>query len=199
MSVQNLARKRVLRKDQTEKERKSRLICDYIKLRHPDIHSEAERVYDLLKQVYPEKKDLRKSNEFEHLSKYGLNMPMKKYYIRKSKQPVVKNSMILTIPLMTKDDMHEIVTGQSETTVEEVVTGQSETTVEEVVIDQSCQLESTVEEVVMEQSTQPQLESLEPPLTDAMMAEIINDLRGDPDIHSFFENIDFELDNCPIW
>ena len=192
MSVEKRAKRKIQRKHEAEKFQKDRLICDYIRIRHPDIYREAENVYDHLRQAYPEKKDLRKSNEYEAISKQGLNMPIKKYYARKTKQYVPKrqsdpkDNMLLTIPLMSTNDVEEVVLEQL---------SQNETTI---VMEQSTQPSQNETTIVMEQSTQPS-QSIEPPLTEAMMADLINELRGDPDILSFFENIEFELDDCPLW
>ena len=255
MSIQRIVRKKILRRNEAEKTRKDRVVCEYIRIRHPNIYLEAENVYNQLKQLYPEKKDLRKSNEFEEISKHGLDIPIKKYYIRKIKPSVPKDGMVLTIPLMSRNDMDEFelkLQCQYESTVvmdQSTLPCQYESTVvmdhnpvvmdqstlpcqheSTVVMDQStlpCQHESTVvmdqstlpcqheSTVVMDQSTLPcqhestvvmdqptlpcQQENIELPLTEAMMADLINDLRGDPDICSFFENIDFELDDCPLW
>ena len=37
------------------------------------------------------------------------------------------------------------------------------------------------------------------PLDDEAFNTLLDDLRQDPDIASFFDNIDFELDDCPLW
>ena len=221
MSDEKRAQRKIQRKYEAEKFRKDRLICDYIRVRHPDIYSEAENVYNYLREKYPEKKDLRKLNEFESISKQDMDIPIKKYYIRKTKhyvpkeRSVPKDNMHLTEPMLPKydmlltdpkDDMVLTIPLMSTNDLEEVLLGQLSQNKTTVVMEQSTQTWQNETAVVMEQSTQPSknetavvTEPLEPPLTDAMMADLINDLKEDPDICTFFENIEFELDDCPLW
>ena len=37
------------------------------------------------------------------------------------------------------------------------------------------------------------------PLDDDTIDQLINDLRQDPTVQDFFNNIEYELDNCPFW
>ena len=194
MSVESKSKKKKFyRKLEAERVRAERVICGYVKYRHPDIYSEGEEYYNWLNQIYPAKKDLRKSNEFESL-KDGRNISIKKYYIRKktTKQHIVEDSMVLNIPLMDETDIDAAQTPTANETTQE--------TVEEVVLESSSQpqpanetIQETTEEVVLQSSL------AELPLSDDMMDQIIKGLREDPDICGFFDNIEFELDNCPLW
>ena len=213
--VSKWERKNKYRKLEAERVRVERVICGYVKHRHPDIYSEGEEFYNSLNQLYPGKKDLRRCNEFER-PKQGENISIKKYYIRKKPtiQHTVKDSMVLNIPLMDGTDIDKAQTP----TVNE--TGQE--TVEEVALESSCQLQQvnqtiqeTTEEVVLESSCQlqqvnqtiqetteeavVQASFTEPPLSEDIMELLIKGLREDPDICGLFDNIDFELDNCPLW
>ena len=186
-------RKSFYRKLEAERVRTERVICGYIKHRYPDIYSEGEGYYAWLNQIYPAKKDLRRSNEFESL-KHGPNISIKKYYIRKktTKQHTVEDSMVLSIPLMDESDIDAAQTPTANETTQE--------TVEEVVLESSSQhqpanetIQETTGEVVLESSF------TEPPLSDDMMDLIVKELREDPDICAFFDNIDYEQDDCPLW
>ena len=48
------------------------------------------------------------------------------------------------------------------------------------------------------QSTAETWQDLQP-LSDEDFKSLLDDLNQDPDIQSFFNNIEFELDNCPLW
>ena len=177
----NNERKNGYRKLENERIREERVICGYIKYRYPDMYNEANEYYQWLNQLYPTKKDLRKCNEFETL-KHGTDIPIRKHYPRKITPDThnIEDNMVLSIPLMDQDDIQSV---QTPTTP-------NETTVE---------IEETGETVVVQTSSLLETPFTEPFLSDDLLEQIVNDLRKDPDISDFFENIDYEMDECPLW
>ena len=199
-------RKNIYRREESQRVRMERIIAGYVKYRHSNIYDEAKAFYHHLDELYPGKKDLRRSNEYEWL-KNGSHETMKKYYPRKTTNPrkaKITDNMVLQIPLMeitTLSDenlpyTNEITvetSSQSETMVE--ASSQSETTVEtssqsETMVEASSQSETTVEASSL---------STLPPISDELFEQIIQDLCEDPDISNFFNNVDFEIDDCPLW
>ena len=61
--IQKLAKRRELRSKQRAQEREDIFVSDYIKCKYPTVHEEATRVFQLLFNRYPNKLDMRKTNE----------------------------------------------------------------------------------------------------------------------------------------
>ena len=61
--AEKVKKKKESRLKQRNGERKDIFIADYVKCRYPDAYGEAVRVYQLLKNQYPNKIDLRKTEE----------------------------------------------------------------------------------------------------------------------------------------
>ena len=211
----SMDRKNLYRREESQRVRIERIISGYVKYRHPKIYNEAYGFYEHLDRTYPEKKDLRRSNEYEWL-KSGSFGTMRKYYRRGTTNPrktKVTDNMVLEIPLMDETEITVETTvessSQSETTVES--SNQSETTVEsssqpETTVQSSSLSETTVESSSLSETTVessslsiPSMTAELPPISDEMLEQIIGDLGEDPDIDNFFSDIDFELDDCPLW
>ena len=62
-NAEKVIKKKESRLKQRNGERKDIFIADYIKHKHPDAYGEAAQVYQLLKNQYPNKIDLRKTDE----------------------------------------------------------------------------------------------------------------------------------------
>ena len=63
--MSSMERKNIWRRMQTAKVRETRVITGYIEFKHPEVYKEAKEFYTELNNLYPGKKDLRKTNEFE--------------------------------------------------------------------------------------------------------------------------------------
>ena len=61
--IQKLAKRREVRTKQRRQEKEDIFICDCIKHKYPDIHAEALQIYEALINQYPDKLDLRKTEE----------------------------------------------------------------------------------------------------------------------------------------
>ena len=183
----NMDRKNISRREETMRVREERVITGYVRYTHPEVYKEAYEFYNNLNKVYPQKKDLRRTNEYEML-KNEETRKMRKYYSRKApKVKIVQDKMVLRIPLMPKND--------TETVIQPVDIPISQ----QVTVETTTQ-ETTTQQVTVETTTQeePVMTGLEP-LDDQTLTEIIQDLHKDPDFSNMFDNIDFEIDNCPLW
>ena len=69
--IERLAKRRELRSKQRGQEREDLFVCDYIKHKYPTIHEEAARVFGLLINQYPNKLDIRKTEEHKIWKAYG--------------------------------------------------------------------------------------------------------------------------------
>ena len=213
-------RKNVYRREESHRVRQERIITGYVKHRYREIYVEACEFYQHLNKIYPTKKDLRRTNEYLWLCD-GTETTMRKYYPRKGEK---KDKMVLKIPLMSEDEIpicqhHTVLESsmQEEPVVENVVeiieptgndesSGQEETVVESVA---EIVVETTEPSVNDESSSQDETvavnvaETTEPsdllPVSEETIEQIIGDLREDPDIANFFQDIDFEHDDCPLW
>ena len=75
----SMERKNIWRREETQRVREERIITGYFKYIHPEIYSEAKDFFNQLNELYPGKKDLRRTNEFEWL-KSGTDKKLKKFY-----------------------------------------------------------------------------------------------------------------------
>ena len=221
----SMERKNIYRREESQRVRVERIITGYVKYQHPEIFKEANDYYDLLNTLYPDKKDLRRCNEYE-LLKRETSRRMRKYYTKKPKTADEKSktadkksktadTMVLRIPLMdeatvsTTTQSAEIPAYTHEATVSTTTTTQSaeipaythKVTVETTT--QSAEIPAYTHEVTIETTTEelstPSMTTDLAPVSDEVLNQIIEDLREDPDITNFFDNIDFELDDCPLW
>ena len=240
----SMSRKNIYRRNESGKVRTERIITGYVKYRHPEIYEEAYSFYNDLNELYPDKKDLRRCNEFEWL-KTGTGETMRKYYQRKGGRTKRTDNMVLSIELMSKtavenssspkvtretsmasdlplvsdEELEQMTEVTQETVVEtsmasdlplvsdEELEQMTEVT-QETVVETSTTPEVT-QETVVETSTTPEVSqeiavettmaSDLPLVSDEELGQIINDLREDPDLSNFFDNIDFEIDDCPLW
>ena len=198
----SMTRKNIYRRNESEKVRMERIISGYLKYKHPQIYEEAYSFYNDLNELYPDKKDLRRCNEFEWL-KTGTDETMRKYYRRKNyqrKEARTKrtDNMVLNIELMdntaVENSLSPKVTQETAAEIPEVT---QETAVEipEVTQETAVEIPEVAQEIVVE----PPMASNLLPVSDEELEEIINSLREDPDLSNFFDNIDYEIDDCTLW
>ena len=115
--MERTERKKLTRRKLSLKTRQDRFVSAYVKHKHPQVYSEANKWYKQLDEMYPDKRDLRKTLEFLRMTMgvktynqyYELNRPNRKRKnetVEKSskKQAQEKNgivdNMMLKIPLM---------------------------------------------------------------------------------------------------
>ena len=242
----SMSKKNIYRRNASANVRTERIITGYVKYRHPEIYEEAYSFYNHLNELYPEKKDLRRCNEYEWL-KNGTEETMRKFYQRKkertkrTKRTKRNDNMVLNIELMSKTpvenssstkvtretDLPQVSDEELEqmTEVTQEIVAETSTTPEvshEIVMETPMasdlpqvsdeeleQMTEVTQEIVAETSTTPEVSheivlktpmaSDLPLVSDEQLEQIINDLREDPDLSNFFDNIEFEIDDCPLW
>ena len=199
---------------ETARVRENRVISSYIEFKHPDVFKEAKEFYAELNERYPNKKDLRKTNEFEWMR---TGFPTKRFYPRKrayekkkdnSKTGEIVDNMKLIITLMDR----------AEKTVETTeTTAKTNQKVIENVVDMSAdkEIEVSIEpaEVIdsftdisiepaeaIDSFTDIPIESAEviietfPAIPDNAIEAIIKELREDPDLDQIFNEFDADVD-----
>ena len=91
----------------TSTDKHDRFISSYFKNKYPDIYAEAEEFYTCLDQIYPLKRDLRKTAEFLHMTN-GVTTIQQQYYknkcLKKTKENHSTDNMMLHIPLLNYDE-----------------------------------------------------------------------------------------------
>ena len=172
MRTMDPSRKQRWRKLESERLRKSRITQGYIQKRYPEVYQEASEFFDFLNSKYPTKKDLRRTNEFE-LLKTGLSdEPTKRFYTRKTKKTTTttttfEDTMELTIPLMKNN-----------------TAGRQP---DDATAGDKAIVQSTIDDMDIG------ISGIEPTfnqeIPDNILEEIMAELRGDPQIDAFFENI----------
>ena len=70
--VERLAKRRETRTKQRNQEKEDIFISDYIKHKYPNIHAEALQIYEILSKQYPDKIDIRKTNEHKMWKNQGI-------------------------------------------------------------------------------------------------------------------------------
>ena len=181
------ARKCRWRKQEAIRVRKNRVTQGYIEKKHPEIYKEALEFYHFLDEKYPDKKDLRRTNEFEWLKTGISGQTAKKYYARKktttttTTTTIVDDRMELIIPLMRKGSTN-VESSQPPTDeqphAEIVPYGEPA----ETVIDTT----DTSNEEILDQEI---MSTLNQEIPDHIIENIMTKLRSDPDLDTFFQTI----------
>ena len=185
--------KTMTRRAEAERVREERIVSGYIKYKHPEMFQQAMEFYQYLDKLYPQKKDLRRTNEYQMI-KDSNSRKIRKYYCQKASVPgetpheitdktphEITDNLVLRIPLMDSSNMETTNTLVNEGNAVEIPP-QHETT--------NLPVETT-----LETPNTPDLTLMD----DESLHAMINELREDPNIADFFSNIDFEYDNCPMW
>ena len=194
--------------------RYNRVITSYVEAKYPEIYKEAREFYQELDMLYPEKSDLRRTNEFLRV-KTGSSI--KKYYNRVNyyqinkkdnskrsknrKQQINMDNMELVIPLMTiPEKTNQATSEEAQIEPSEVIESEEVQIEASEVIDMSEEgqievvVESEKETEAVEQPMTPAItcEPL-PPIPDDMITTMIEELSKDPDLKMIFN--DFEYNN----
>ena len=190
------ARRKQLRKNRQNVKRQNSLITDYIEHKYANIYAEAFEFYKNLDDKYPDKTDLRKTEEYkfwkfgsvhltsqpqeqepkEYTDNLQLNIPIKRY------RTVKQGQSVTTQTLSTQEQPSTAITTQTLSTQE-----QSSTAI-------TTQTLSTQEQSSTIQTPQtPQPTLLEELLHD-LVQEMINELKEDPHMMNMFDTIEGQLD-----
>ena len=181
--------------------RQNRVVVGYVQYLHPEIYKKAEEFYENLNARYPNKKDLRKTNDYEWLKS---NLPASnqvKYYDRKGKNNTEPTKTVdNTEPTKTVDNTEPTKTvDNTEPTkivdnMELVIPLMSLAEKEAVDLSAHSEIEMAVEqqvEVITESN--PTVFS-ELNISDETISEMIHELRQDPDLDMVFNDFDTDCD-----
>ena len=178
----DLKRENELRREAAKRRRVERVLISYVKVIHPGIYDEAHMYYSSLVAKYHDKKDLTKTPEFQSFIK--------------NKGPKMDN-FELRIELIEQGTIPETPAPAAETTpapaAETTSAPAAETTADPAA--------ETTSAPAAETTSAPAAETTAAllPLDDDTLEQLIADLRQDPVILDFFDNIEYEIDNCPLW
>ena len=182
------ARKCRWRKQEAIRVRKNRVTQGYIEKKYPEIYKEALEFYQFLDEKYPDKKDLRRTNEFEWVKTGISGQTAKKYYARRkttttTTTTTVDDRMELIIPLMRKGSTN---VGSSQPPTDEQPHAENVPSGEmaETVIDTT---DTSNEEIPGIMST------LNQEIPDHIIEGIMSELRGDSDLETFFQTINYDF------
>ena len=201
------------RQQEASQVRESRIVTAYVKFKHPEIYAKAKDVYTKLDTLYPQKKDLRRTYEFQTFIT-GTKDNKYKRYKRKSQDESLDNmclelsdNMLLKIPLMDKSAVPAVapaVVPVVVPTVDAVVAPAVAPAVVPVVVPTVAPAVDAVVAPTVVPPVAPAVDALPmfpddmnalPMLPDDMIDEIVRSLSQDPDITTFFDDI---FDETPL-
>ena len=152
--------------------RKDQLMINYVNIKHPHVYKEAERYYTKLTHIYPSKLDLRKTPRFKELTR----------------DPVIKDNLNLSIPLMPQQTVH-VAEVPSPPTLE----------VAEVPNPPTLEVAANCHRIASE--LPPDLQTFDecilPELPSDMIQGMIEELRADPNLRDMMEEVEATIENEP--
>ena len=209
-------RKKIQRRNLVDARRKDTVIAEYIKTKYNHLYKEALKFHDTIKEKYPEKFDLRKTNEFKVLKTDATRETEKPSSPKMTSPPVVKrvilpslthgDTMRLKIPLLPNKSITSLTTeedislqavtdqiqsplhheGDSEL-IREIPDGLRDNTTE---VDMALQT-ITAEYVLEEDMIHP---SLYDDLDREQITKIIDELRDEPFLKDIFNDIEAQFE-----
>ena len=205
----NLRRENEIRRMMTKKRRTEKVMLDYIKTLHPGVFNEASTYYLDLDRMYPNKGDLTKTAEFQALL---------------TNKVATMNNFQLKIQLLDSGTATTITTtptAEARPDPEPEKTPATEampdpepekTPATEAMPDPEPEKTPAAEETptpaaettlpkALGTTTDPASETMSflPELDERTLEQLIAELQQDPVMADFLDNIDFELDDCPLW
>ena len=171
----NNEKENLRRRNDTKIKRSDKVIIKYIEANHPAIYQEAKECYEKLDKLHPDKIDLTKTDEFKSITKADdSQMDNIQLNIQLLNPAEVQAAQLKAKPVATETTLQVI--SQSSPAIPPVAA--------HVTIGQQY-----------EPVTGPELQ----PVDQETIDQLISDLREDPDVGTFFQDWDFELDDCPLW
>ena len=220
----DLDKENVLRTEEAKRRRLERVLTGYVKYIHPRIYQEAHQFYNNLHAAYPKKKDLRKTHEFQQLktNNFVLRIPLMdcETTLKTSAQTTnveetsaqttnVEETSAQTINVQETSAQTINVLETSAQTINVLETSAQTINVQETSAQTINVLETSAQTINVQETSAPPLSGTIPaetttttdllPIDDAVLEQIMADLRQDPCIRDFFDNYDFEMDDCPLW
>ena len=213
-------RKNQLRREQRAKTRQDSLCMEYIRLKYNQIYTEAIESYNALNQKYPNKFDLRKTEEVKTIEPTDFPSPPTPCRLRFGEKFIYKDNIQLRIPLMCPSALQK--TSNTETPTTETPTTETpntetptpETAITEVIQEGSALLEipedtiypsqtptpeTAITEVIQEGSALPEIPedtiypSLFNELDQQLIDQIIDELRGDLDFKTIMTSVEEDM------
>ena len=196
----NLLRENEVRRQETKKRRADKVVIGYVKTLYPEIFEQARAYYVKLDQANPEKKDLTKTLEYRTLQKNKVavtdNFELKIELFDNGKQTkttTTTTQTVKTTPALEAEATASLPTLEAEATAS-LPTLEAEATASL----PTLEAEATAS-LTPQATTDTTCETLLQPLDEETLEAIIADLRQDPVMVDFLDNIEFEIDNCPLW
>ena len=199
-----LDKKNLVRRQYSQEARSAIFIKEYIHAKHQEIYEEAVAFYNHVNNLYPQKSDLRKTQEFKAM-KLGMT------FVAKQR----KNLRQVYLPIATTDEHIFTVISTTDSTTEQAetfpstadsTTEQAETfpsTTEPKIMQLRIPLMSpheitTTTTVLEENSLTTLCDELQPTLDEEIPEEVYNEilagLRQDPDLSKLMEEIEKDND-----
>ena len=191
---------RILRREEAKRKRLERIVSGYVKYTHPEIYGEAYEFYTQLDAIYPKKNDLRKTPQFQSLKHNAIGKTNKRAVVHHTSKKTAADNLVLNIPLIqrrTKATTSTTAASVQETPVlPPVETSTATTTKDQETATTMASVQETSVLLPVETATETGVLST---IDEATLNEIIADLRDDSTIHHFFDNMEFDIDDCPLW
>ena len=149
------------RREAAAKGREERFITEYVRATQPVLYAEAIEFHNKLRKKYPNKMDLRRVPEVSQLKP-------------KKTCPSVKDNLELRIPLLTLPQHTTSTVPSTTSTVPSTTSTVPSTT-------------STVSSTAPDQFGESEI----PWLDEITVNQIIEDLQKEPELNTFFDNLDF--------
>ena len=148
-------KKNYLRRQYRQQARAALFIQEYIEHKYPEIYEESVAFYNHVNSIYPEKKDLRKTDQFKAL-KLGFT------FVAKQGDNVVKNPRQVYQPISTLNQQNFTIVcyKEQQTTTEQTTTEQTtteQTTTEQTTTEQTTTEQTTTEQTITEQTITEQI------------------------------------------
>ena len=182
------------RHQEAERVRKNRVTQGYIEKKYPEIYNEALEFYGFLHNKYPNKKDLRRTNEYEWVKTGIPGESSKKYYSRNKTRTTtttttttVSDRMELIIPLMSNDSVPSSQVQQPPDSVPSLQVQQPP------VNEQHAEMVPSVIDTTDNEIPQI-MATLNEEIPDHIIQDIMAELRSDPDMNKFFSDINEGFD-----
>ena len=201
--MESKQRKNTTRRMLTLTSRHDRFIASYLKAKHPQVYDEADEFYMQLNQMYPEKRDLRKTVEFLHATT-GITNFSEFYYKNKISKRVEKkhitDNMLLEIPLLgqgtvTNNENEEENTHANESHEEENTHANESHEEENTHVNESHEEENThanesPSPLVIPEQLNTHVSESHLVLSDQVYEDLVRDLMKDPDLRAIFKDFD---------
>ena len=206
-------RKNTTRRLLTLTSKHDRFISTYLKAKHPDVYSEADELYTELNKLYPDKRDLRKTIEFLHITSGIKNI--NEYYYRnrvskKTEKNHITDNMLLEIPLLNQNTLTNnqnespmvipqeinVHTDESPTVIPQEINVHTDES--PMVIPQEINVHTDESPTVIPQEINVHTDESPMVIPDKIYEDLLRELRKDPDLHAIFNDFDLSEEDQAI-